>query len=554
MTLVLGMLHSKLKISMGQAMTDEYDNYVRVGLNTQEKSENPFKEQDPFNKSWDLLKDYSGLEQNFKRKTARNVAKAVNTASEAYLDSANAVPSGPEVGSKQINPGTVYRNGYGLFDVITPPYNMYELANFYDTSFANHAAIDAKVENVVGLGYSFEVADRTMLRFEMNDDQGAVDRARRRIERMKLELKDWLENLNDDDSFTKTMEKFYTDVQATGNGFLEIGRTVTGEIGYVGHVPATTIRVRRLRDGYVQIIGNKVVYFRNFGAKNPNPMTADTRPNEIIHYKEYSPLNTYYGIPDIVAALPSLIGDQLASQYNIDYFENKAVPRYIVTLKGAKLSSDGEDKMFRFLQTGLKSQSHRTLYIPLPGDTDQNKVEFKMEPIENGIQDGSFKEYRKQNRDDIFIAHQMPISKIGGSEGAGVAAALSQDRTFKEQVCRPAQSHLAKVVNKIIKEKTDILELKFNEFTLTDEIAQSQIIERYIKTQVMTPNEGREAIGLPNRPDGDEPFVMSPRQATDAQANFAGNRQRDSERASNQSDGEATVSGRNPQGEGRSSQ
>lgn len=539
---------------MGQAMTDEYDNYVRVGLNTQEKSENPFKEQDPFNKSWDMLKDYSGLEQNFRRKTARNVAKAVNTATPAYLDAANAIPSGPDASSKQINPGTVYRNGYGLFDVITPPYNMYELANFYDTSFANHAAIDAKVENVVGLGYSFEVADRTMLRFEMNDDQGAVDRARRRIERMKLELKDWLENLNDDDSFTKTMEKFYTDVQATGNGFLEIGRTVTGEIGYVGHIPATTIRVRRLRDGYVQIIGNKVVYFRNFGAKNPNPMTADTRPNEIIHYKEYSPLNTYYGIPDIVAALPSLIGDQLASQYNIDYFENKAVPRYIVTLKGAKLSSDGEDKMFRFLQTGLKSQSHRTLYIPLPGDTDQNKVEFKMEPIENGIQDGSFKEYRKQNRDDIFIAHQMPISKIGGSEGAGVAAALSQDRTFKEQVCRPAQSHLAKVVNKIIKEKTDILELKFNEFTLTDEIAQSQIIERYIKTQVMTPNEGREAIGLPNRPDGDEPFVMSPRQATDAQANFAGNRQRDSERANNQSDGEATVSGRNPQGEGRSSQ
>ena len=537
----------------GQWMSEEQ--YIRASLNTEEKEDNIFKSHDPFNKSWDVLKDYVGLDQNFRRRTTRNLTKyAAPEFNAAYLDAANATPSGVDAGSKQINPGTVYRNGYGLFDVITPPYNMYELANFYDTSFANHAAIDAKVENVVGLGYSFEVADRTMLRFEMNDDQGAVDRARRRIERMKLELKDWLENLNDDDSFTKTMEKFYTDVQATGNGFLEIGRTVTGEIGYVGHVPATTIRVRRLRDGYVQIIGNKVVYFRNFGAKNPNPMTADTRPNEIIHYKEYSPLNTYYGIPDIVAALPSLIGDQLASQYNIDYFENKAVPRYIVTLKGAKLSSDGEDKMFRFLQTGLKSQSHRTLYIPLPGDTDQNKVEFKMEPIENGIQDGSFKEYRKQNRDDIFIAHQMPISKIGGSEGAGVAAALSQDRTFKEQVCRPAQSHLAKVVNKIIKEKTDILELKFNEFTLTDEIAQSQIIERYIKTQVMTPNEGREAIGLPNRPDGDEPFVMSPRQATDAQANFAGNRQRDSERASNQSDGEATVSGRNPQGEGRSSQ
>jgi PBSX family phage portal protein len=529
--------------------------YVRAGLNTQERDDNIFKSQDPFNKPWENLKDYDGLDQNFRRRTTRNMSKYVNPeGNEAYLNAANVTPSGVDSGSKQINPGTVYRNGYGLFDVITPPYNMYELANFYDTSFANHAAIDAKVENVVGLGYRFDVTDRTMLRFENNDDQAAVDRARRRIERMKIELKDWLENLNDDDSFTKTMEKVYTDLQATGNGFIEVGRTTAGEIGYVGHIPATTVRVRRLRDGFVQIIGQKVVYFRNFAAKNPNPMGTDPRPNEIIHLKEYSPLNTFYGIPDIMAAMPSLVGDQLASQYNIDYFENKAVPRYVVTLKGAKLSGDAEDKMFRFLQTGLKAQSHRTLYIPLPGDSDTNKVEFKMEPIENGIQDGSFKEYRKQNRDDILIAHQVPMSKLGGSDAGGSAAALSQDRTFKEQVSRPAQRHLEKIVNKIIKEKTDILELKFNELTLTDEIAQSQILERYVKTQVMTPNEAREKLDLPQRADGDEPFIMSPRQATDARANLAGTRQRDAERTNNNSDSTTTVSGRNPQGEGRASQ
>jgi hypothetical protein len=177
-----------------------------------------------------------------------------------------------------------------------------------------------------------------------------------------------------------------------------------------------------------------------------------------------------------------------------------------------------------------------------------------MEPIENGIQDGSFKEYRKQNRDDILIAHQVPISKLGGSESGGTAAAIAQDRTFKEQVSRPAQKHLEKVVNKIIKEKTDILEFKFNELTLTDEIAQSQILERLVKTQIMMPNEARDVLDLPQRSDGDEPFVMSPRQATDARANAAGNRARDTERINNQSDGVATVSGRNPQGEGRASQ
>jgi len=542
------MQHNKLTISM-VAMNNEYPIYAK--LNTQEKDENPFIAQDPFNKNWEDLKDLGGINQNFKRRTSRVVNKAVGD--PAYLDAANAMPSGSDSASKQINPGTVYRNGYGLFDVITPPYNMYELANFYDTCFSNHAAIDAKVENIVGLGYRFDITDSTSLRFENSDDADKVSRARKRIERMKIELRDWLENLNDDDSFTKIMEKVYTDLQATGNGFIEVGRNVEGQIGYIGHIPATTVRVRRLHDGFLQIIGNQVVYFRNFGAKNQNPVTVDPRPNEIIHIKEYSPLNTFYGVPDIISALPSLIGDQLASQYNIDYFENKAVPRYIITLKGAQLSSDSEDKMFRFLQTGLKSQSHRTLYIPLPGDTDQNKVEFKMEPIENGIQDGSFKEYRKQNRDDILIAHQVPISKLGGSE-SGLAAALSQDRTFKEQVARPAQHHLEKVMNKIIREQTDILELKFNELTLTDEIAQAQILEKYVKSQIMLPNEAREILDLPQREGGDNPLELTARSAADARANLAGNRERDTERTNNESDSVTTLSGRNPQGEGRSSQ
>ena len=551
---------------MHTKMDREFE-YIQASLNTEDTGGNQFLENDPFLKSWDQLKDLSGIDTNFKRRTSRTVSKYSMAAetynprypaiapTAAYLNDANAFPSGKDgAQSKQINPGTVYQNGYGLFDVITPPYNLYELASYYDTSFANHAAIDAKVENVVGLGYKFELTDRTMLRFEMNDDDDAVNRARRRVERMKIEIRDWLESLNDEDTFQQTMEKFYTDVQATGNGFLEIGRTVTGEIGYVGHIPATTVRVRRLRDGFVQIIGQKLVYFRNFGAKNINPLTADQRPNEILHLKQYSPLNTFYGVPDILSAVSSLVGDSLAAQYNIDYFQNKAVPRYIITVKGAKLSADAEDKMFRFMQTGLKGQNHRTLYIPLPGDTDGNKVEFNMQPIENGVQEGSFEKYRKQNRDDILVAHQVPISKLGGSDSAAIAAALAQDRTFKEQVSRPAQRHLEKIVNKIVKEKTDILDLKFNELTLTDEIAQSQIIERYVKTQVITPNEARELLNMSQRPDGDDPFTMSARQATDARANLAGNRERDAERANNESDSTTTISGRNAQGEGRSSQ
>lgn len=548
-------------------MPEEY--YIRdVGLPETEEVQDIFKSQDPFSKDWDLIKDMNGIDKNFRRRSDR-IQKAnnyplvettiqynqVDVTSNAYQDSALAFSTGKDGAySKELNPGKVFRNGYGIFDVITPPWNLYELANYYDTSFANHAAIDAKVENIVGLGYDFSVSKRTMMSLDSSENPTATAKAKKRIERMKVEMRDWLENLNSEDSFTNTMTKVFTDAQATGNGYLEIGRTTSGEIGYVGHIPAVTMRIRRLRDGYIQIIGNKLVYFRNFGAKNQNPITSDPRPNEIIHFKEYSPLNTFYGVPDIMSAISSLQGDQLASQYNIDYFSNKAVPRYVVTLKGAKLSEEAEDKMFRFLQTSLKGSNHRTLYIPLPADSDTNKVEFKMEPIENGVQEASFNEYRVRNRDDILVAHQVPLSKIGGGDSSNIAAALAQDRTFKEQVARPAQTNLEKMLSRIFREKTDILEFKFNELTLTDEIAQSQILERYVKNQIMLPDEARDILGLPQRPDGDgnSPLELGAKAAADARAN--GNRSRDSERISNNSDSTSTTSGRNPKGEGRSSQ
>ena len=544
------------------------DQQIIIRYSDEIEIENEFVNQDPFNKSWEEIKDMRGLNVNFKRRTTRaenKVEKAISNIPTnrmgqvvgEYARTANVRAAGVDgTQTKQINPGEVFRNGYGLFDVITPPYNLYELANFYDTNFANHAAIDAKTANTVGLGYYFDTAADVILRMENMENESAMLKAKRRLDRIKGEAMEWLESLNDEDSFLTTMEKIYTDMESTGNGYMEVGRTVTGEIGYIGHIPSTTMRVRRIRDGFTQIVGGQIVYFRNFGATNPNPITDDPRPNEVIHFKAYSPLNTFYGVPDIISAYLSLKGDQLASQFNIDYFENKAVPRYIVVVKGARLDRESEDRLFRFLQTGLKGQNHRTLYVPLPADQEGNKIEFDMMPIEANVQEASFDKYHQKNRDDILMAHQVPLSKLGGVDTGGLAAALAQDRTFKEQVTRPAQRYIEKMVNKIIKTKTDLIHLKFKELTLTDEVAQSQILERYVKTQIMTPDEAREKIGLPSRPDGDgnSPFVMNPRQATDARANLAQNRQRDAERTSNNSDSVATTTGRNPQGEGRRAQ
>jgi PBSX family phage portal protein len=442
-----------------------------------------------------------------------------------------------------------YITAYNAFEVVLPPYNMAYLAKLYELSSAHMSAVDAKVGNIVGLGYDFIDTDKTEERIEIAG-KARTKKIRRTIEKIKRSLREQLDGFNEDDGFLETLIKVVTDQETTGNGFLEIGRGVNGKIGYIGHIPAQTVRVRRDRDGFVQMIGNRAVFFRNFGdRKTPNPLNSGIEPNEIIHFKIYSPTNNYYGIPKIVSAKVAVAGNEFAGKYNLDYFENKAVPRYVVVTKGAALSKRSQDQLFQFFSSNLKGVNHRTLYLPLPADNDQRKVEFEMQPVEAGIQDASFNNYRKSNLADILMAHRVPLAKVNTAENISLAAARDADKTFKEQVTRPAQSILEKKLNKIMAELTDVVKLKLNELALSDENTQSQIDERNIRNKILVPNEVRARMGMPGYEGGDEPVELKPQQAADAKANTGKTRDRDSARSAGRTD--SAGEGRSAKGDGR---
>jgi HK97 family phage portal protein len=330
-------------------------------------------------------------------------------------------------------------------------------------------------------------------------------------------------------------------------------------IGYIGHIPAQTLRIRKKRDGFVQVSGFKAVFFANFGAGTDedgkripikNPISSET-PNEIIHFKRYSPTNSYYGVPDILSATQAVAGNEFAARFNLDYFENKAIPKHAIILKGAKLGAQAESRLLEFFETGLKGQNHRSVFIPLPGDSPENKVELKFEEIGASVQDSSFANYRKANMNDILMAHRVPITKVSTGEGASLAVARDADKTFKEQVCGPEQKIAEKKINKIIKELTDSYELKLNEMTLTDADTQSKIDERAVKNGWMLPNEIRARDGLPGIKGGNERVDPNAKAKQDA-ANANANRERDAQRSAGATDsaGEA----RNPKGDGRTTE
>lgn len=491
---------------------------------------------DPFAKDGEFVKSLGGTTPNLKRKVS-NELKKYNRSADGSLE------------SKRIDEAEII-TGYDAFGVVEPTANPEAFIQIYEMSAPHYAAINAKVANIVGLGYKFVETTATKRGLERITNENKRTKAMQTLAEHRDDLEEEVESFNEEDTFTETLERVWRDYEIMGNGYIEVGRNRDGTIGYVGHVPAHTVRVRRKRDGFVQINGRDAVFFRNFGDDISNPIGTDRNPNELIHIKRYSPSSTYYGVPDVVAAQAAIAGNEFSARFNLDYFENKAVPRHLITLKGANLGTNAQAELLGFFETGLKGQNHRSLFIPLPADDGTNKVEFDIEPIDTGNMDASFKGYREANLNEILMAHRVPISKVSTAAGTGVAVARDADKTFKEQVCQPQQRLLEKKVNRIIKELTDAYEFKLHEMSLTDTNTQSQIDERMVKNGIWTPNEPRIRDGMPALPNGDEPVDVNAA-AKAKQAQVDATRERDAVRSANQTDSQASATGRNPKGEGR---
>lgn len=471
---------------------------INVVLPSVQETVNEFP--DPFAKSIERIKEYKGLSATTKRRLSRQIQKSIT--GMAGEDKPLATGKGTSRSKARIDK---FSTGYGAFDVVEPPYNLDYLAKIYEISPAHKAAVDAKVTNTVGLGFEFLESDATHDKLAAIQSEEQLDRARRRIARARASMLRWIEDANSEEPFIETLNKVATDFQALGNGYFEIGRTVSGEIGYIGHLPASTIRRRVEKDGYVQIVAGRATFFRNYGDTNmADPIGEDSNPNEILHIMNYSPTNSYYGVPDIVSAKNAIAGEEFAARFNLDYFEHKAVPRYIVLLKNARLSAQSEKRLVDFLQTGLKGQNHRTIYVPLPADSDGKQVEFKMLPVESGVTDASFTKYQEQNRDAILLAHRTPLPQVGISAGLSMGASRDAARMFKEQVCRPIQDIIEKRLHPVLREKSNIFDFHLKELTLTDEDTASRIHERHLRWDVVSPNEVREKIGLPPSEDWDQ--------------------------------------------------
>ncbi len=74
-------------------MSEEKEYIIGARIDALSDPQDSFKTSDPFNKPWTELKSFSGIDNNFRRRTNRLVEKAMpNNPTQGYLDSARAEP------------------------------------------------------------------------------------------------------------------------------------------------------------------------------------------------------------------------------------------------------------------------------------------------------------------------------------------------------------------------------------------------------------------------------------------------------------------------------
>lgn len=439
---------------------------------------------------------------------------------------------------------------YDIYDVVHPQFDIYSVAKVYDFSPVHAAAVDSKIANVTELGYDLVDSYKTRDKLEKETDQEKLKKIRRTLQLKKFQLLDHLDSLCGIHDFIEIITSAYLDYETKGNGYIEIGRSTDGNIGYIGYVPAESIRVRRKRDGFVQISPDyeDAVYFRNFGATNKPPFGNDSNPNEIIQIKKRSPTNHYYGMPDIMSAQQAIAGNDFAAKYNLDYFENKAVPRHVI-ISRADITDQKRRNIIKWFEVGAKSGYHRTLFVKLPPESERSNQDFEIKKVENGPEEGAFNKYRESNIDEILMVHRVPRSKISNSEGASMASVKLSDKMFSEEVVRPAQKYLERVANKILHTFTDVFDFEFNRTKITDQYEQAKIDQIYLALGTIVPNEVRARWGWPGISDGDQQVQLKPQAAADRKATTGLTREREIQRNVNASDSMNQT--RNDAGEGR---
>lgn len=375
--------------------------------------------------------------------------------------------------SRQILPEDSFAGIEIANQVLATPYPMEVLATVREQSNILPQCIEAMVTNIAKYGF----------RVVPIDEDTTPDEAETKL------LQSFIKSANTEESMSRVHSKVVNDYEHYGFGFFEVIRDQSGAVSLIkfanafktrlmkrgdkeipvtktvfrGGRRSTVVERKRFRK-YVQMIGNKKVYFKEFG--DPRDMDYQTgeytrggriaakrRATEILHMRQNS--EDEYGVPRWISQLPSIFGSREAEEVNLRYFEDNTVPPMMISVAGGRLTRESYEKLNTLLKArgvGKDRQNQIILVEAIPessGLEEKGSISLKVDKLSDVRQsDGLFSDYDQSNITKIRSAFRLPPIAIGLNESMTFASANVSAYVSETQVYAPERIGHDEFLNK----------------------------------------------------------------------------------------------------------
>ncbi|HHT7044706.1 TPA: phage portal protein [Bacillus cereus] len=397
---------------------------------------------------------------------------------------------------------------YGDKGLVKPPYDMAALLEIKESNPIHSACISAKVDDIAGVGFDFAP-------FEEVKEAASQEQYKK--------LKEFMRNCNPEMTSSEIIRAVWDDYETVGWGIIEVVRNNKGEPSELYHIPAQTVRAHKDKVRFAQIVNNKERWFKKFGYPD-NYSLVDGRPlgekdiaengtekaGEVIVIRKFGSRSSYYGIPNYVSSIGSIVGSQAVRDYNINFFTGKTIPDALLFIEGVDEIDQGtEDELKAFFAAETKGEHHKLAVVPVP-----NGAKARLEKISPDVKEGSFRLYKQDSAMEICVAHRVPPYRIGWAMtgSLGQTTAKEMNEMYKRSIIEPGQEILEhRLNNQLFRVFAEILGgldwyFKLNEIDTDDREADMQYAADGYEKRILTRNESRKVVGYEPVADGDTFF------------------------------------------------
>lgn len=380
-------------------------------------------------------------------------------------------------------------------DIIQPPYNQNTLAGLCQINNALSPAIEAMVNNVDGTGHTIRPRDE-------GDGSGDEVEGNSELASKQKRIENFFVEVFPGQSFTTLRKQLRRDLETTGNAYIEVMRDRKGDMVFLRYVRAKDVRLVKLDDPiekdvkitrndkqvtvtmlaterrYAQIVGNKVVFFKEVNAtrhlhkkeglwegsealeSDTNAIEPQDRANELIHLTMIPDIRSPYGVPRWIPQLPSVLGSRKAEEHNLEYFNSGGIPPVLVTIAGGQAAEEGAKTLEQFF-SGQATNKQRAVIMEVEnvgGSLDKEGSGTKIDVHRFGaekVSDSMFENYDARSEKRVRRAFRLPPLFVGQAEDFSFATAFASYTVAEAQVFQPERSEFDEMVNNIIMPELD---------------------------------------------------------------------------------------------------